>query len=172
MGRQCTRCGHLAEDEAHFCASCGAELPPLEEDAAFQTGVLGIRVAHEGDSAELPVVDSTSVGGLALGEAVLVVLRGPQEGARFSLHPASGSVVVGRGEDCQLFLDDVTVSRRHAELAPVDGHWELVDAGSLNGSYVNRRRIDRVLLTGGDEVQIGKYRFVYLEAASGGVEGP
>ena len=62
----------------------------------------------------------------------------------------------------------MTVSRRHAELHPVDGGWELVDAGSLNGSYVNRRRIDRQLLAGGDEVQIGKYRFVFLSAAAEG----
>ena len=69
--------------------------------------------------------------------------------------------------ECDLFLDDVTVSRRHAELHAVDGTWELADSGSLNGSYVNRRRIDRQLLAGGDEVQIGKYRFVFLEAAAG-----
>ena len=169
MGRQCPACGHLAEDEAHFCASCGAALPPVDPaEAAFQTGVLGVRAASEGDSAPLPPVDSTSVGGLGSGEAVLVVLRGPQEGARYSLTPAEPTVVVGRGEDSALFLDDVTVSRRHAELLASDGHWEIVDAGSLNGTYVNRRRIDRQVLTGGDEVQIGKYRFVYLEAAGTG----
>jgi hypothetical protein len=160
-------CGHLAEDDAHFCASCGSALPPVitAEDPAFQTGVLGVRMASEGDSAPMPTVSSTSVGGLSSGEAVLVVLRGPQEGARYSLQPTTPVVIVGRGEDCALFLDDVTVSRRHAELHAVDGAWEIVDSGSLNGSYVNRRRIDRQVLTGGDEVQIGKYRFVYLEAA-------
>ena len=68
-------------------------------------------------------------------------------------------------------FDDVTVSRRHADLVAVDSEWELRDAGSLNGSYVNRRRIDDQRLVGGDEVQIGKYRFVYLEAAAGGVGG-
>ena len=166
MSRQCPRCGHLAEDLDHFCATCGAELVPGPE-AAFQTGVLGVRIASEGDSAPLPTVDPTSVGGLGRGHAVLVVLRGPQEGARFDLDPASGTVVLGRAPECDLFLDDVTVSRRHAELHAVDGTWELADSGSLNGSYVNRRRIDRQLLAGGDEVQIGKYRFVFLEAATG-----
>jgi hypothetical protein len=166
MSRQCTRCGHLAEDIDHFCASCGAELPP-HADAAFQTGVLGLRVAHEGDSAPIPVVDPTSVGGLGAGHALLVVLRGPQEGARFDLDPARGTVVAGRAPECDLFLDDVTVSRRHATFVPVEGDWEIQDSGSLNGSYVNRRRIDRERLTGGDEVQIGKYRFVFLEAATG-----
>jgi hypothetical protein len=167
MSRPCSRCGHLAEDRDHFCASCGAVLPPVE-DAASQTGILGLRTATEGDSAPLPAVDSTSVSGLGAGHAVLVVLRGPQEGARFDLDPATPSVVVGRSPESDLFLDDVTVSRRHAELHAVAGGWELVDAGSLNGSYVNRRRIDRQVLAGGDEVQIGKYRFVYLASAEGG----
>jgi hypothetical protein len=169
MSRQCARCGHLAEDQDHFCASCGAPVAPLEpvEDPAFQTGVLGLRTATEGDSAPMPSVDSTSVGGLGAGHAVLVVLRGPQEGARFDLDPALGTVVVGRSPECALFLDDVTVSRTHAELSAVDGGWEIHDLGSLNGSYVNRRRIDRQTLAGGDEVQIGKYRFVYLAAAPG-----
>ena len=171
MNRQCARCGHLADEHDHFCAACGTALEPLVEDPAFQTGVLGLRTAHEGDSAPLPAVDSTSVTGLGAGHAVLVVLRGPQEGARFDLDPSHASVVVGRAPECELFLDDVTVSRRHAELVTTDGSWELVDAGSLNGSYVNRRRIDRQVLVGGDEVQIGKYRFVYLEAAAGGVGG-
>jgi len=114
----------------------------------------------------MPTVDATSVGGLAKGEAVLVVLRGPQQGMRFDLDPAAGPIEVGRSPECGLFLDDVTVSRRHAELTPVDSGWELRDSGSLNGSYVNRQRIDRETLKGGDEVQIGKYRFVYLEAAA------
>ena len=164
MSRQCARCGHLTEDRDHFCASCGAPMAPVE-DPAFQTGILGLRAATEGDSAPMPPVDSTSVGGLGVGHAVLVVLRGPQEGARFDLDPVLESVVVGRSPECALFLDDVTVSRKHAELHAVDGGWELHDAGSLNGSYVNRRRIDTVMLAGGDEVQIGKYRFVYLAAA-------
>jgi pSer/pThr/pTyr-binding forkhead associated (FHA) protein len=173
MNRQCARCGHLADEHDHFCAACGSALePPAQvEDAASQTGILGLRTATEGDSAPMPAVDSTSVGGLGVGQAVLVVLRGPQEGARFDLDPASAAIAVGRSPECELFLDDVTVSRRHAELHLADGGWELVDAGSLNGSYVNRRRIDRQVLVGGDEVQIGKYRFVFLEAATGGAGG-
>jgi Inner membrane component of T3SS, cytoplasmic domain/zinc-ribbon domain len=165
MGRQCAQCGHLAEDDDRFCASCGAELPP-PEDASFQTGILGLRSASEGDSAPMPRVDSSSVSGLGAGHALLVVLRGPQEGARFDLDPGLGTVVIGRSQECELFLDDVTVSRRHAELVAVDGGWELRDVGSLNGSYVNRRRIEQQVLAGGDEVQIGKYRFVFLSAAA------
>ncbi|HET7900453.1 MAG TPA: FHA domain-containing protein [Candidatus Nanopelagicales bacterium] len=170
MARHCARCGHLADEYDRFCAACGAELAPLTDDgadAAPQTGVLGLRAATEGDSSPMPAVDPSTVGGLPAGAAVLVVLRGPQEGARFDLDPALLTVTVGRSPDCALFLDDVTVSRHHADLFAVDGHWELVDTGSLNGSYVNRRRIDRQVLVGGDELQIGKYRFVFLEAAQG-----
>ncbi len=166
MGRQCARCGHLAEDFDHFCSSCGAPLAP-PEDPLSQTGILGLRTATEGDSAPMQAVDSSSLSGLDEGHAVLVVLRGPQEGMRFDLDPAIPRVVVGRAQECELFLDDVTVSRRHAELRAVENEWELHDLASLNGSYVNRRRIDNQLLVGGDEVQIGKYRFVYLEAAAG-----
>ena len=86
MARQCARCGHLADDRDHFCASCGAELELLD-DPAYQTGVLGLRVASEGDSSPLPRVDSASVSCLGAGSAVLVVLRGPQEGASFTLDP-------------------------------------------------------------------------------------
>ncbi|MEI8057764.1 MAG: FHA domain-containing protein [Actinomycetes bacterium] len=162
MSRQCLHCGFNADDDAHFCATCGSELPA--EDAASITGVLGLRVAHVGDSAPMPAVNETSVGDLGSGQALMVVLRGPQEGSRFVLDPNNPIVVVGRSPECELFLDDVTVSRRHAELRALEGGWEIVDAGSLNGTYVNRHRIDSTLLAGGDEVQIGKYRFVYLTA--------
>jgi pSer/pThr/pTyr-binding forkhead associated (FHA) protein len=118
----------------------------------------------------MPPVTETSVGQLSSGQAMLVVLRGPQEGARFVLDPTDPVIVIGRTPECELFLDDVTVSRHHAELHATAGGWEIVDAGSLNGSYVNRHRIERQALVGGDEVQIGKYRFVYLEptGAQGG----
>jgi hypothetical protein len=165
MARQCANCGHLADEYDKFCATCGSELPAIDE-AAYETGVLGLRTASEGDSAPIPTVDESTVGGLAEGHGVLVVLRGPQEGVRFDLDPSRSRFVVGRSQDCDLFLDDVTVSRHHADLLPDAGGWRLTDVGSLNGSYVNRRRIESQLLTGGDEVQIGKYRFVYLAAVS------
>ena len=97
--RHCARCGHLADEYDRFCAACGAELAPVEEDTSSQTGVLGLRVATEGDSAPMPAGDPTSVSGLGAGYAVLVVLRGPQEGARFDLDPALGTVTVGRSPD-------------------------------------------------------------------------
>lgn len=171
MSIRCPQCGHQTDDEARFCPSCGAPVgrtagPGAGEPEGAQelTGVLGLRVASEGDSKPLPLVDERSVSGLPPGGAVLLALRGPNEGARIVLDPANGVVTVGRSPEAVLFFDDVTVSRRHAEFRPQDGRWILHDIGSLNGSYVNRHRIETQVLTGGDEVQIGKYRFAFLEA--------
>jgi pSer/pThr/pTyr-binding forkhead associated (FHA) protein len=91
---------------------------------------------------------------------MLIVRRGPSEGTSFVLE--GELTTIGRSDESDLLLDDVTVSRRHAEVTRTDEGWRLRDVGSLNGTYVNRERIDSVLLAGGDEVQIGKYRFVFL----------
>ena len=106
--------------------------------------------------------DRAALEGLAPGSALLVVRRGPNAGSRFVLDVAL--VTAGRHPESDIFLDDVTVSRRHAQFLQVEGGYQVKDVGSLNGTYVNRQRIDEVLLAGGDEVQIGKYRLVYLTA--------
>ena len=90
---------------------------------------------------------------------MLVVMRGPNNGARFLLD--DDSVTSGRHPDSDIFLDDVTVSRRHAVFLRTPAGYAVKDVGSLNGTYVNRQSIEQVTLRGGDEVQIGKYRFVY-----------
>ena len=147
---RCTTCGHISEPGSKFCSSCGASL--IEE-----TGVLA---ATEDGAA--PVVDDSVMADLSEQDAVLVVHKGPDQGARF---PLNGSrVTIGRSPDATIFLDDVTVSRRHADLNHADGTWHLVDNGSLNGTYVNRNRIDECDLNHGDEVQIGKYRFTFIQA--------
>src|SRR5664279_3453326 len=94
------------------------------------------------------------------GSALLVVQRGPSAGSRFLLD--TDEVSAGRHPDSDIFLDDVTVSRRHAVFRRTSDGYLVADVGSLNGTYVNRDRIDEVLLSGGDEVQIGKYRLVYF----------
>jgi pSer/pThr/pTyr-binding forkhead associated (FHA) protein len=99
------------------------------------------------------------------GAGVLVVTRGPLVGARYLL----GDKVVraGRHPESDIFLDDITVSRRHAEISPEDnGTYTLRDLGSLNGTYVNRERIEEVQLSPGDELQIGKFKLVYLVAGN------
>ncbi len=113
-----------------------------------------------GTTGPLASVDSGSLRGVAPGTAMLIVRRGPSEGTSFVLE--SDVVTVGRSDDSSVVLDDVTVSRRHAQLERTDRGWVLRDIGSLNGTYVNRDRINVALLAGGDEVQIGKYRFVFL----------
>jgi pSer/pThr/pTyr-binding forkhead associated (FHA) protein len=108
----------------------------------------------------MPPVGSGRAPDLGAGEAVLVVQRGMGAGTSYLL--VGDLVTAGREPDSDLFLDDVTVSRRHAELRRMASGWLLRDVGSLNGTYVNRRRIEETPLSPGDEVQIGKYRFAYL----------
>jgi pSer/pThr/pTyr-binding forkhead associated (FHA) protein len=100
------------------------------------------------------------VEGLPAGSALLVVKRGPNAGSRFLLdQPVTAA---GRHPGCDIFLDDVTVSRRHAEFRWENDEFQVVDVGSLNGTYVNREAVDSAVLVNGDEVQIGKFRLVFL----------
>ncbi len=102
----------------------------------------------------------SGVEGLPAGSALLVVKRGPNAGSRFLLdRPITSS---GRHPDSDIFLDDVTVSRRHAEFRLEGEEFQVVDVGSLNGTYVNREPVDSAVLSNGDEVQIGKFRLVFL----------
>jgi pSer/pThr/pTyr-binding forkhead associated (FHA) protein len=102
----------------------------------------------------------SGVEGLPVGSALLVVKRGPNAGSRFLLDQPTTSA--GRHPDSDIFLDDVTVSRRHAEFRLENGEFQVVDVGSLNGTYVNRERIEETELSGGDEVQVGKFRLLFL----------
>jgi len=115
----------------------------------------------EADAGEEAAAESLAVEGLPPNTALLVVRRGPNEGSRFLLD--SEITEVGRRPDSDIFLDDVTVSRRHAEFYRQGGRFAVRDVGSLNGTYVNRERIEEVALHGGDEVQIGKFRMVFLQ---------
>lgn len=102
----------------------------------------------------------SGVEGLPAGAALLVVKRGPNAGSRFLLDQPVTSA--GRHPDSEIFLDDVTVSRRHAEFRLEGDGFTVVDVGSLNGTYVNREPVDSAVLANGDEVQIGKFRLVFL----------
>lgn len=97
---------------------------------------------------------------IPVGSAALVVVKGPQLGDVFVLRP--GENLIGRGDDTQLMLDDVTVSRNHATINKINSDWIIKDLESLNGTYVNRTRISELKLNGGEELQIGKYRFAFL----------
>lgn len=109
---------------------------------------------------------ASGVDSLPAGAALLVVKRGPNAGSRFLLDKETTNA--GRHPDSDIFLDDVTVSRRHAEFRREGNDFVVVDVGSLNGTYVNREPVDTSVLANGDEVQIGKFRLVFL---TGPVDG-
>jgi len=108
--------------------------------------------------------EQATVDALHSGTALLIVLRGPNTGARFLLDDAE--VTTGRGPESDIFLDDVTVSRKHAVFSREEQGFSVRDVGSLNGTYVNKERIDQGALRTGDEVQIGKFRLVYYASSS------
>jgi pSer/pThr/pTyr-binding forkhead associated (FHA) protein len=116
------------------------------------------------DPRGLSAEDQATIEALRPGTALLVVLRGPNTGARFLLDDLE--VAAGRHPDSDIFLDDVTVSRKHASFVAQRGGYVVRDAGSLNGTYVNRERIDEAPLHQGDEVQIGKFRLVYYSSGA------
>ena len=119
----------------------------------------------DADTEEMSVDDVTAVENLPQGSAMLLVQRGPDAGARFLLD--TDVVTVGRHPESDIFLDDISVSRRHATFTRTPNGYVISDLGSLNGSYVNRDRIDTdVVLSGGDEVQIGKYRLIFFSGVS------
>jgi hypothetical protein len=167
----CTQCGHANPDESRFCSNCGAALrTATQQPAAAETstitigGLEAVPEIAEGAEPALSPADQAAVDALPPGSALLVVRRGPNSGARFLLD--SDLTTAGRHPESEIFLDDVTVSRRHAEFVRSPGGFIVRDVGSLNGTYVNRERIDESSLTGGDEVQIGKYRLMYHPSQS------
>ncbi len=105
-------------------------------------------------------LDETLAAGALRGPALVVRSGGGMAGQTFQ--PEAGRTLIGRSPECEIFLDDVTVSRRHAELERVGETFTIRDLGSLNGTYVNRRRIESAVLENDDEVQIGKYRLTFL----------
>jgi hypothetical protein len=152
----CTNCGHKNPSGSRFCANCGQALVSEPGDTtltflpnADPETLLDVNVAMED---------------LEPGQGILVVTRGPNAGSTFLL---DGPIIrIGRHPDSDIFLDDVTVSRRHAEVVKIDLGYAVKDAGSLNGTYVNRERVDDMRLANGDEVQVGKFRLVYFTRAA------
>jgi len=139
---------------------------PVETTSVFREEFIKELDANAGTPSETA---DTAVERLSPGTALLVVKRGPNAGSRFLLDQATTSA--GRHPDSDIFLDDVTVSRRHAEFRLGDNEFQVVDVGSLNGTYVNREPVDTASLSNGDEVQIGKFRLVFLSAPRSGDAG-
>ncbi len=172
----CTQCGHANSDDSRFCSNCGSALRNPSgagahgSDATSTINLQSVDVDHgveqvaaDTGEASLSPADQAAVDSLPSGSALLVVRRGPNSGSRFLLD--SDVTTAGRHPESDIFLDDVTVSRRHAEFVRQGPDYAVRDVGSLNGTYVNRERIEApVALAGGDEVQVGKYRLVFFPA--------
>jgi ribosomal protein L40E len=156
----CTACGAENPETARFCSRCGTALVRLPADRVADTTSTISLGGADLDEDDVLAADAAAVAALSPGTALLAVLRGPNAGSRFLLD--SDLTLVGRHPDSDIFLDDVTVSRRHAEFYRQGSRFVVRDVGSLNGTYVNRDRIEEVELREGDEVQVGKFRLVFL----------
>jgi pSer/pThr/pTyr-binding forkhead associated (FHA) protein len=153
----CTSCGQDLPDDARFCSRCGA---PTSAEQAEPGGDATTKAIEAGVlDEETPFGD---VPDLEPGTAMLVVVRGPNAGSRYLVD--RDVTTVGRHPDSHLFLDDVTVSRRHAEVVRRADDLAVRDLGSLNGTYVNGDRVEERVLRSGDEVQIGRFKLLFVGA--------
>jgi len=149
----CARCGHQNPEEARFCSSCGAPLAAGDNEETTLT-LSAVEAATEEDELE------HYLDGLAPNLGMFVVRHGPNAGSSYRLDQPS--TAIGRHPDSDVFLDDITVSRRHVVVDRTDDGYLLRDVGSLNGTYVNRKRVDEARLRHGDEVQVGRYRLTFV----------
>ncbi|TDC74427.1 FHA domain-containing protein [Streptomyces hainanensis] len=173
-GSPCGRCGHRNPVTSRFCSNCGNALRVGLEGSSETTSTISIsgleayeaEITGQHPAPALSAEAQAAVDALPVGSALLIVRRGPNSGSRFLLD--GDLTTAGRHPQSDIFLDDVTVSRRHVEFRRTpDGGFTASDVGSLNGTYVNREPIDSVVLTNGDEVQIGKYRLVFFVGRHG-----
>jgi hypothetical protein len=146
----CPECGFQSPEAASYCSRCGSLL--IRESVGETT--LSLTPDEVDDELE------AAPGGGLRGPTLVVRAGGGRAGESF--HPTGERTVIGRSPECEIFLDDVTVSRRHAELAKDGATFMIRDLGSLNGTFVNKRRIESATLEDDDEVQIGKYRLTFL----------
>jgi pSer/pThr/pTyr-binding forkhead associated (FHA) protein len=153
----CNQCGHRNPPTSAFCSSCGSPLDSLDDRTVTLTAIDPLQEAPgTDDDIAIPI------GQLPTEVGVLIVRAGAQAGDRFQL--VDLVTRLGRHPDSEISLDDITVSRRHAEIERTEGGYVVSDAGSLNGTYVNQDRIDQPQpLRHGDELQIGKFRLVFFE---------
>lgn len=158
----CNQCGHRNPEGSNFCSSCGAVLEHQGDQEPVTITLAPVEGAGEASDEELVV----NLSDLPPDAGLLVVKRGPNLGSRYLL--GEGITTIGRHPESGIFLDDVTVSRRHAEVEHRPGEGFTVrDVGSLNGTYLNRERIETAALAHGDELQVGLFRLVFLTETSG-----
>ncbi len=154
----CNRCGHRNPPESQFCSACGTALDAVADHTITLAKVDPLLGAPgPADDVQINLNDLPTEG------AVLIVRSGAQAGERFAL--SDPITRLGRHPDSEIMLDDITVSRRHADVERTAIGYVARDAGSLNGTYVNQERIDEAPLRQGDELQVGKFRLVFFERA-------
>ena len=150
----CPECGFANTEGANYCQKCGAFLADRTMTASDTTVAYTI-----GETGELSPTDPAPVG--AEGGALVIRAGGGRAGEGFNV--TADRMTIGRSPEAEIFLDDVTVSRNHALLVRRRDGLYIDDLGSLNGTYVNRKRIESHRLADGDELQVGKYKLSYLE---------
>lgn len=154
MAVHCHECGFVNADGANYCQKCGAYLARVE--GSDEPATLTYKIAETGDFQPVDIEEMVEEEG-----AALVIRAGGRAGESIAIDQDRMSI--GRTPDAPIFLDDVTVSRNHALLVRRRDGLYIDDLGSLNGTYVNRRRIESHLLKDGDEIQVGKFKLSYLE---------
>jgi pSer/pThr/pTyr-binding forkhead associated (FHA) protein len=176
----CSQCGSENSSNARFCSQCGT--PLAGAPAPAPSGPAGAEpVAHDStqtitfggptpkpdadERGSLAPADAAAVDALPAGSALLVVQRGAGAGSRYLLDRELSTV--GRHPESEIFLDDITVSRRHVEFRRTGEGFRVHDVGSLNGTYLNGDRVDDALLQNGDEVRIGKFRLIFFASDAG-----
>lgn len=155
---RCVTCGRENDKEARFCVSCGAV---LSGESAEDTTII-----YSPFEVEIEKKDETVVMGLEelrQDVPVLLILNGPNRGETFRID--GDGVMMGRHPEADIFLSDITVSREHARIVKEENGYALYDNGSLNGTYYNREEVDRAMLNDQDEIQIGKFKMMFLNAA-------
>lgn len=153
MAHHCPECGFLNAEGANYCQKCGAFIASAEPPTDPVTATY--RIDETGDLIPVELEDV-----VAQGAALVIRAGGGRVGESFPLE--GERMPIGRRPDSAIFLDDVTVSRDHALIVRRGGDWHLDDLGSLNGTYVNRHRIETHRLDDGDELQVGKYKLTFL----------
>jgi pSer/pThr/pTyr-binding forkhead associated (FHA) protein len=150
----CPECGFQNQEAANYCSKCGALL--VKDAVGAETTMTWMPEEGGGDDDSAQALEEFGVQGPAL----VVRSGGGRAGETFQIE--SERTIVGRSPDCEIFLDDVTVSRKHATILRRGDRVTIEDQSSLNGTFVNRRRVESAPLADGDELQIGKYRLTFL----------
>ena len=150
----CPSCGKSNPENSIYCNQCGSFIKPAysSRDTTMITLTPVETELEQEEEIQVPEAD------LALGKAIIVIKRGPNAGTRFII--TKEITTAGRHPESDIFLDDITVSRRHAEIIRTENGFKLVDKSSLNGTYANNVRVDETELSTGDEIQIGKFKLI------------